>query len=120
MGLLARFFERQARSDAARHAAEIRAWSETVPGTTRIADANLRERVKVAGIVRRITVHPSEGKESLDILLTDGDGECEVVLMGRRGVAGMSLGTRVVVEGMLGERHGVPTMVNPQIDLAAG
>jgi len=84
MGLLdpfRRFFRRMAESDELRYAEEIRAWAESVPGSVRIAEASPRSRVKLAGVVRRITVRPLEGHESLEAILSDGTGEVTVVWM---------------------------------------
>jgi len=122
MGLLdpfRRFFRRMAESDEQRYAEEIRAWAESVPGSVRIADASTRSRAKVAGVVRRITVRPLEGHESLEAILSDGTGEITVVWMGRRTIRGLSLGTRLVVEGLLAEQRGEKRMVNPGFEFSA-
>ena len=116
MGALRRFFDRLSETDEARHAAEIKAWSERVPGATRIADAPLRESVKLAGVVRRLTVFPIEGQETLEALLFDGTGDAVVVFMGRRGIPGLTLGTRLVVEGVLADKRGTRRMVNPRFE----
>jgi RecG-like helicase len=121
MGLVERVrrsLRRMAESDEQRLAEEIQAWAATVPGTTRIADAPRRSRAKVAGVVRRITVRPVEGYESLEALLSDGTGELEVVWMGRRSIRGLSLGSRVVVDGVVGETRGQLRMVNPTFEFS--
>ena len=76
------------------------------PARVRIGDAPLRDRVKIAGVIKRITVFPMQDHESLEALVSDGTGEVTVVFMGRRGISGFSLGTRVVVEGVIGEQRG--------------
>jgi hypothetical protein len=122
MGLLApvrRFFRRMAESDEQRYAEEIAAWSGKVPGSTPIRDATPRSKVKLAGVVRRITVRPIEGSESLEALVYDGTGEVRVVWMGRRSIKGLNLGTRLVVEGLLAEHHSERRMVNPILEFAA-
>jgi RecG-like helicase len=121
MGLLERIrrsLRRMAESDEQRLAEEIQAWAATIDGTTRIADAPTRSRAKVAGVVRRITVRPVEGYESLEALISDGTGEVEVVWMGRRSIPGLSLGTRVVVDGVIGEQRGQLRMVNPTFEFS--
>lgn len=121
MGLLERIrrsLRRMAESDEQRLAEEIQAWAATIHGTTRIADAPTRSRAKVAGVVRRITVRPVEGYESLEALISDGTGEVEVVWMGRRSIPGLSLGTRVVVDGVIGEQRGQLRMVNPTFEFS--
>ena len=122
MGLLdpfRRFFHRMAESDEQRYAEEIQAWAGGVPGSVRIAEAPPRSRVKLAGVVRRITVRPLEGNESLEAILSDGTGEVTVVWMGRRAIRGLSLGTRLVVDGLLAEQRSEKRMVNPSFEFAA-
>lgn len=121
MGLLApvrRFLHRMSESDEQRYAEEIEAWAQKVPGSVRIRDAETRSRSKIAGVVRRITVRPLEGHESLEALLYDGTGEVTVVWMGRRTIPGLGLGTRLVVEGMLAEQRGARRLVNPVFEFA--
>jgi RecG-like helicase len=113
-----RFFRRMAESDEQRYAEEIEEWCDAIPGTVRIEDAPKRSRVKLAGVVRRITVRPLEGSESLEALLYDGTGEVTVVWMGRRSIPGLGLGTRVVVEGMLGDQRGERRLVNPSFEFS--
>jgi hypothetical protein len=113
-----RFFHRMAESDEQRYAEEIEAWSATVPGAERIRDAVPRARTKLAGVVRRITVKPLEGHESLEALLYDGTGEVTVVWMGRRSIPGLNLGTKLAVEGMLAEQRGERRVVNPTFEFA--
>jgi hypothetical protein len=116
VGAIRRWLERLSESDEARLAAEIRTWSEGVPGTVRIDQAVPRENVRLAGVIRRLTVFPVEGQEFLEALLFDGTGEAVVVFMGRRGIHGLTLGTRLVVEGVLGEKHGARRLVNPRFE----
>jgi hypothetical protein len=121
MGLLTpvrRFLHRMAESDEQRYAEEVEAWAASVPGTVRIRDAATRSRVKLAGVVRRITVRPLEGSESLEALLYDGTGDVPVVWMGRRSIHGLNLGTRLVVDGLLAEQRGQRRMVNPVFEFA--
>jgi hypothetical protein len=122
MGVLApfrRFFHRMAESDEQRYAEEIEAWASTVPGTVRIREAPTRAQVKLAGVVRRITVRPLEGSESLEALLYDGTGDVAVVWMGRRSIRGLNLGTRLIVGGLLAEQRSGRRMVNPSFEFAA-
>ena len=119
MGLFRRAFERLAETDEERLAEETRTWASTVPSCTRIADAPLRRHVTIAGVIRRITVLPMEDNEALEVLVTDGTGDVVVQFMGRRSIAGLGLGTRVVVEGVLGEDRGVVKMRNPRLELSA-
>ncbi len=116
---LRRLYRRMTESDELRLAEEIQAWAAKIPGTVRIADAQVRARVKLAGVVKRITVHPERGSEALEALLSDGTGEMSVVWMGRRSIPGLNLGTRVVVEGMVGEQRQGRRLVNPSFEFSA-
>jgi RecG-like helicase len=119
MGMFRRFFHRIAESDEQRLAEEIVAWAQKVPGTVRIAEAPTRQRVKIAGVIKRMTVFPMAGKESLEVLVSDGTGEVTAEFMGRRAISGLSLGTRVVIEGVIGEQRGSVRMMNPRLEFSA-
>jgi hypothetical protein len=122
MGVFApirRLLHRMAESDEQRYAEEIEAWASTIPDAVRIRDAPTRSRVKLAGVVRRITVRPLEGSESLEALLYDGTGDVSVVWMGRRSIRGLNLGTRLVVDGLLAEQRAGRRMVNPSFEFSA-
>ncbi|MGZ8566823.1 MAG: OB-fold nucleic acid binding domain-containing protein [Actinomycetota bacterium] len=116
MGALRRFLDRLTETDEARLAAEIRDWAAKVPGSVRIADAPLREPVKIAGQIRRLTVFPMQDNESLEAVVSDGSGEIVVRFMGRRAIGGLSLGTKVVLDGVLGEQRDVVRMINPRLE----
>lgn len=113
-----RLVERLNESDETRLAEETRTWAGTIEGTVRIVDAPVRQPVRLAGVIRRMTVLPMEGKEALQALISDGTGEATIVFMGRRGIGGLTLGKRVVVEGVLGEHRGDVRMVNPRLEFA--
>ena len=119
MGAIRRWLDRLTESDETRHAAEIRTWAKSIPGTVEIAEAPRRTNTKIAGVIKRITVLPVGGHESLEALVSDGTGEIVVVFMGRRGMSGFALGTHVVVEGVLGEQRGELRMINPRLDFSA-
>lgn len=106
-------------SDEQRLAEEIEGWAAAIPDTVRIAAAPVRERAKVAGVVRRITIRPEGGAESLEALISDGTGELTVVWMGRRAIKGLTLGTHIVVEGLVAEHRNGLRVVNPKFEFAA-
>jgi hypothetical protein len=114
-----RFFSRMAETDEQRYAEEIEGWAAVVPGAVRIRDATHRSRLKLAGVVRRITIRPLEGNESLEALLYDGTGEVTLVWMGRRSIHGLRLGTRLVVDGVIAEQRAELRMVNPTFEFVA-
>ena len=60
---------------------------------------------------------PMQDNESLEVVISDGTGEVSIQFMGRRAIRGLTLGTRVVVEGVIGEQHGRVLMMNPRLEL---
>ena len=119
MGALRRWLVRLTETDEARLDAGIRDWAESIPGSVRIGKAPLRQRVKIAGVIRRLTVFPTKDNEALETVVSDGTGEVIVRFTGRRAIGGLTLGTRVVVTGVLGEQHGRVQMMNPGLELTA-
>src|SRR5437867_10482621 len=115
---LRRFFQRFTETDEERLAAEVREWAESVTGTVRIAVSPTREPVKIAAAVRRITVRPGDDYDSLEAVVSDGTGEVTAAWMGRRSIPGLSLGTRMILEGTIGEDRSGRRMVNPRFDFA--
>ena len=112
------WLRRIAETDEVRLAQELQEWSASIPGTVRIAQAQPRTRVKIAGVVRRITVRPVEGFEALEVVIYDGTGEVSAVWLGRRSIHGLFLGSRLVVDGVLGKEHDRLRIVNPSFEFA--
>lgn len=111
-----RFLQRFRQSDEERLAEELQAWATGILGAVRIAELPLRQRAKVAGMVRRITVRPVQGFQALEVVLDDGTGELSARWLGRRAIPGLVLGSRLVVEGVAGRDHGSLRMVNPTFE----
>jgi hypothetical protein len=85
----------------------------------RIAGAPIRQPVRIAAAVRRITVKAGGPFDSLEAVVSDGTGEVRVIWTGRRAIPGLSLGTRMVLEGVIGEERGGRRMVNPRFEFAS-
>jgi hypothetical protein len=118
VGLLRRLRRFFTQSDEERLASEIREWAESIPGTRRIAVCPSRERVKVAGQVSRLRLRPMDGTMALEAVVSDGTGEVTAAWMGRSHIPGLTLGTPVVLEGVIApERTGL-RMVNPRFEFA--
>jgi len=111
-----RLVARLTESDEDWLAAEIREWADTVADSIRIDDAKDRSRVKLAGAVRRITIRPVKGFEGMRLQLFDGTGEVSVVFLGRRSIPGLTLGSRLIVEGVIGRSGDVRQVVNPSFE----
>ena len=89
-------------------------------GTVPIAEVAYRRRAKVAGRITSVRVQPRAGVASLECVLTDDTGGLLLVFQGRRRVAGISPGARLVAEGMVGQREKRLAIVNPVYELVAG
>ena len=118
MGFFRRFLDRFTESDEERLASSVQAWAESVAGTVRIAQAPSRSPVALAVSVKRISLIPGEHHDSLEALLTDGTGEVTGVWTGRRSIPGMTLGTRMIVKGVLTKAPGARRMMNPNYQFA--
>jgi hypothetical protein len=118
VGMFRRFLRRLAESDEERLAEEVQAWVRTVPGVVPVAEAPVRGKAKLAGIVRRITIRPVEGFDALEVVLWDGTGEVMAVWLGRRSIAGLVLGSRLVIEGVVGRERDTRKVVNPTFEFA--
>ena len=82
-------------------------------GAVPIGDLRPRQRARVAGRIRTVRVQPRAGVSSLECTIADGTGQLMAVFQGRRRVAGIEPGARVVLEGMVATRGRNVGMVNP-------
>lgn len=86
---------------------------------TPISQLKYREVARVAGRVKSVRVQPWSGIPSLECTLVDTTGGIALVFLGRRKVAGISPGVRMVVEARVGEQGGRLAMLNPIYQLVA-
>jgi hypothetical protein len=89
-------------------------------GTTPIGFVRFRQRATVRGKVRGVRVQPLAGTPTLECVLADETGQLSVVFLGRRHVAGVSVGRVMVVTGVLGQHHGRLCFINPTYELVTG
>jgi amino acid transporter len=93
--------------------------SEAVMGTTPIGQVQWRQRARVAGRVKSVSVQPSSVSPSLLCKLVDPTGGLTLVFPGRRKVAGIEPGARLVAEGTVGEQGGRLAIFSPDYELIA-
>jgi hypothetical protein len=86
---------------------------EVPEGVTPVANVSYRERARVAGKVRSLRVQPWSGVATLECSLVDNTGGIALVFLGRKHVAGLAPGVRVVAEGMVGDHGGRLAILNP-------
>jgi RecG-like helicase len=91
--------------------------THTSKGQTSLADAPERERVRVRGTLRTVTLRPRGGVPALEAELSDGTGVLIIVWLGRRRIVGIEPGRALVVEGRIGTAHGARTIFNPRYEL---
>jgi amino acid transporter len=89
------------------------------PDRVAVADLVFRQRAKVVGKVYSMRVQPWSGVASLELSIVDDTGALTVVFFGRRRLAGVATGSRLIVEGVVGEHRGTMAMLNPAYELQA-
>jgi RecG-like helicase len=87
------------------------------PEMTRMCDVELRQKVKVAGEIKRIRTVPRSGVPALEIVVSDGTADATVVFTGRRSLGGLEHGRGVVVEGVAHNERGKCVILNPAYTL---
>jgi hypothetical protein len=88
-----------------------------IPGSTSIVDATWRQRVTISGRVRSIRVAPLHDAPTLELVLVDATGAISVVFLGRRSIAGIDVGSRMIVDGTVGIHKARLALLNPSYQL---
>lgn len=65
-----------------------------------LGELEARDRTKVCGEVKRMTIKPRSGIPSTEIVINDGTGDATVIFSGRRHVAGIEHGHCIIIEGV--------------------
>jgi amino acid transporter len=91
--------------------------SIAVAGTVPIGRIVHRRRARLAGRVRTVSVRTWAGVPAFECTVVDGTGAISVVFMGRRSIPGIKPGTRLVLEGMVGNHEGRLAILNPLYEL---
>jgi hypothetical protein len=92
----------------------------TAMGGTLCSQLHDRSRTRVSGVLRTVTLRPRAGVPALEAEVFDGSGTLSVIWLGRRAIAGVEPGRRIVVEGLVGRHDGRPVMYNPHYELVLG
>lgn len=71
----------------------------------------------VVGRIQSVVYTPSETVPTLEATLYDGTDTLELVWLGRRRIAGIEPGRRVLARGRVGEHNGRLAMYNPWYEL---
>ena len=86
-------------------------------GLTPISDAAYPTRCRIGGRVRSIRVQPWFGVPALECVLVDRAGAISVVFLGRRRIAGVGVGTTLVVNGVIGRHRDQLAVINPEYEI---
>jgi len=88
-----------------------------VLGCTPIASCEDREQVSVTGTLRAVTLRPRAGVPALEAELFDGTDSLDVVWLGRRSIAGIEPGRKLIAHGRIGHARGRRVLYNPRYEL---
>ena len=114
-----KLLQRLTTSDAELDRERLRQFCHDVPGVTPIAEAEPRKEITVAGEISSMRIVPRAGTPSLEVTVKDGSGTLVVVWTGRRHIAGVAPGRRLVLSGR-GTAQGAGgrlTVRNPRYEL---
>lgn len=85
--------------------------------TTAVAQLLPRERALVSGVLRSVVLRPAAQVQAVEAELYDGSGSLDLIWLGRRKIAGIEPGRRILVEGLVGQVRGERRMFNPRYEL---
>ncbi|MGH9264576.1 MAG: OB-fold nucleic acid binding domain-containing protein [Acidimicrobiales bacterium] len=97
----------------------LRQFCKGLPGVTAIGDAEPRKELTVAGEISSLRIVPRAGTPSLEATVSDGTGSLVIVWTGRRHIAGVAPGRRLVVSGRATQQGAGSrlTLLNPRYEL---
>ena len=115
-----RVFESISRPPEEVRAETLRSWRNSLADTTPIADLEPRKRFKVAGVIQNIRIDPREGGGCIQATIIDGTGEVIAKWLGRPTMSGITLGTGLIMEGIIGrDEDGELVILNPEYELVS-
>ena len=91
-----------------------RAADPQTPGTTRISDVNGQDRVRVTGTIIATEVISVGSSFAYRCVLADGTGELDLLFLGRAAIAGLAVGTRCSIQGVVTTHGGRLAVWNPR------
>jgi RecG-like helicase len=99
--------------------ARLREFCTDLPGVVPIGSAQARQDVTVAGEISSVRIVPRAGSPSLEATVSDGSGSIVAVWTGRRHLAGVCPGKRLVLSGRGADQNGNGRLVvlNPLYEL---
>jgi RecG-like helicase len=100
---------------------KLRTFCTNLTGVTPIGDCQPRQEITVAGEISSMRIVPRAGSPSLEATVSDGTGMLVVVWTGRRRIAGISPGRRLLLSGRGTDQggRGRILLMNPNYELLA-
>ncbi len=89
------------------------------PPTRPIGEVRWREQARIRGRVRSLRVRPWADVATLECVVVDDTGGLLLVFLGRRQVAGITLGRDLIAEGTVSAHRGHLAILNPVVELLA-
>lgn len=86
---------------------------------THLSDVEPRCHVRVAGEVTRIRTRPATGVPVLEVRISDGGSNATVEWNGRQTIGGVTLGRRILIEGVARRDGRRLIFANPEYTLLA-
>jgi hypothetical protein len=98
---------------------QLQSFCRGVAGVTPIGDCLPRTEITVAGEISSMRIVPRAGSPSLEATVSDGSGMLVVVWTGRRRIAGISPGRRLLLSGRGTDQggRGRILLMNPKYEL---
>ncbi|MFC9790644.1 OB-fold nucleic acid binding domain-containing protein [Rhodococcus sp. NPDC127528] len=97
--------------------AEEMANSSEASGAQRACDCSRGEEVTMLGRLRSVEACPKSANASVEAEFFDGTEAVTLVWIGRRRIAGIDPGKKLMVRGRLGDRNGQKVIYNPYYEL---
>lgn len=113
---LRRLFDRLTADPDALHA-EMLQERIAAEGARPIAQCADREKVRLIGTLRTVTIRPRAGVASLEAVLWDGTGDVAIIWLGRREIPGITPGRHIRAEGRITTLGGHRAIFNPIYEL---
>jgi hypothetical protein len=82
-------------------------------GVTPLDEAPLRVPVRFAGEITAVRIVPRAGADALEVTVSDGRASVIAVFLGRRRIAAMSPGRRIMADGVVVARGPERLVYNP-------
>ncbi len=92
---------------------DLSAFCDDLDGLTRLDQLPLRVPVRFGGEISSVRIVPRAGAPALEVTITDGRASVVAVFLGRRKIAAMSPGRRLIAEGVATARGPERLVYNP-------